>query len=414
MPFESISQPITADSPAAHEKELGKKLLEIQLGFVASKIKPSDSIDFSEALDRYTAIFDELVRRFEKKELDFALQLAERINQSSQDQNKIGEYLDAPARVPETKEMYLERLKNHIDRLYREYPERVTELVGQYITHESEALGEAPQSGRPENAVGPFRYQIKDGLGKTLGDFGIDDADECLEIHLERLYKQEDQNYSFKKIQADFENLAEVIVKNYPQTKAVVGTSWLMNSRIVRRLGFTVIDAEPADDKVGMETWSQFIDKDGQVNRQRLEKFISIGAPPVKSRTGVMTVEDFLRHYLPPHWRGKEITLKEINPAWPETGKDLQATAKKLKEKVGKLTATELKELIHGSPAIRRGLATPEGRSWYNFVSELFDKKYENWEELRRDNAARLEEIGKKFEAVLLAGKYLDKKITIR
>lgn len=419
MSFESIKQPINADNLALHDKELEKKLLEIQLGFAAAKMKEAAGANFSEVLDRHTTILEDLARRFEENKLESVVSFARRINESAKAPDKIIEYLDkeseTAAGLAETKEGYLERLRNRIDQLYQESPDRAIELVGQYLSQESEALGEAPPSDRPENPVGPFRYQLRDGFGKSLRDFGIGDADECLEIHFERLYRQKDrhQGLSFKTIRADLEKLAEVIVKNYPQTKAVVGTSWLMSSQAAPKLGFTVIDIEPTDEKVKMDTWSQFIDKDGQINRQRLEKFISTGAPPVKSRTGVMTVEDFLRRHLPPHWRGKEIALKEVDPRFPESLRELQTTAKRIKEKWGKISAEEIKKLIHGSPLISRAIGSPEGRAWHDFILEALDKNYKSWEEMRRDNAAALEELGKKFEAVLLVDKYRDKKIVI-
>ena len=65
-----------------------------------------------------------------------------------------------------------------------------------------------------------------------------------------------------------------------------------MSTPIAKRIGFTVIDR---NSKMGLggQFWGQFINSNGQIDNERVSKFLETGEPPYRVSTGIIMVEDF-------------------------------------------------------------------------------------------------------------------------
>lgn len=109
----------------------------------------------------------------------------------------------------------------------------------------------------------------------------------------------------------ELSKVAEQIIDEFPQCAAVVGSSWLMDTPIAKRLGFTPIPEFKTPMNV-YNAWLQLIDKNGQIDQNRLKKLMETGELPYRNTVGYIKTEDFLRSYLPKERRGV-ITLKEKN-----------------------------------------------------------------------------------------------------
>lgn len=143
---------------------------------------------------------------------------------------------------------------------------------------------------------------------------GFSNLDRFIEIHVEDFYKTGQENLGTDLIKEDLAKVAVAIVDMTPETAAVIGRSWLLDTPLAERLGFIKIGDNTSSAKENdLSVWLQFVDKEGQVNQKRFSKFCESGKLPFRSVSAYIPVEDFLRRYLPENYRGKKITLKKIN-----------------------------------------------------------------------------------------------------
>lgn len=197
------------------------------------------------------------------------------------------------------------------------------------------ALFPSEGTQKEKETIGVFQIDEPRAGLPGLEARGIQPKDEYLELHVAEFFKVDAEHFGAKGIRDALGTIAERIVDQFPQTRAVTGISWLMDRPIARRLGFTVLDELQA--QRGMGLWSQFIDKNGQIDRGRLQKFLDTGEVPFKRKFGFILVEDFLQKYLPAERRGKEITLREVDPVWYEWRKRLDADTKALRDRWSKI-----------------------------------------------------------------------------
>lgn len=156
---------------------------------------------------------------------------------------------------------------------------------------------------------------VGDGRDKRyqkLIDLGFSKLDQFLEVHFEDFYRNDEKNISPELIRNDLAAIAKYIVKEKPETAAVIGRSWLLDTPIANRLGFTEIEDDSAQPQNDFTTWLQFVDKSGEIDQKRFNKFLETGELPFTSVKAYIPVEEFLRKYLPDNLKGRVI-LKEID-----------------------------------------------------------------------------------------------------
>ncbi len=151
--------------------------------------------------------------------------------------------------------------------------------------------------------------KLKDLFKNT--DFNFDKNDHFLQLHLRPLFTLQ-YNKTNENIFSDnsLKKLAMNIVDRYPETKGIVGQSWILDTSIAQRVGFKILKREYI---VSHSFFGQFQDANGQLVQDRINQLMETGEPPFKVATGVIDTIDFLKKYLPQERKG-EITLKERNP----------------------------------------------------------------------------------------------------
>ena len=132
----------------------------------------------------------------------------------------------------------------------------------------------------------------------ALEKYGISPNDKVLDIHVEEAFKHDGVSLRPRDIEKNFQKIAQTIAKDYPDVKAVIGQSWLMNQRHAGRYGFQIPEDIPGRDN-GMSAWLQFVDMNGNIKEDLAKRLLETGEIPYKSHLGFMPIKDFLERYLP-------------------------------------------------------------------------------------------------------------------
>jgi hypothetical protein len=213
---------------------------------------------------------------------------------------------------------------------------------------------------------------------KDLKKFGFSQLDHFVEIHVEDFYNTGEKNLGPELIKNDLAVVAEYIVDKEPDTAAVIGRSWLLDTPLAERLGFQKI-GEGLTKQNDFSTWRQFIDKNGQINQKRFNEFLKTGKLPFKSTRAYMPVEEFLQRYLPENRRGK-IMLKKVNKDREWFWLEIQTVAQLIKTSWGDLIENngDFDSLIKNNKILNELLdfISPNDKQEYlDFFQAMYDKK---------------------------------------
>ena len=401
MRFEEFKKPIEANSVEEHEKILAEKMTEIQLKYVdrltQGKILPLDEISEEKVdiknirtlLSEYTWILSELTHQYDIR---------------------TGGEFDKNGR-----DLFKEKIVNSISIFFKEDPQNWVEKTEQFMKDEIEKLGSVQKKEKQNDnqdirRVGLIEFGVGDDLGGLLSKPDMKD-DSYISIHFPEFYKQkkdEAKNLFSTNPSDSFKELALKIIEKYPETKAIIGESWLMSTPIAKRIGFTVIDR---NSKMGLggQFWGQFINSNGQIDNERVSKFLETGEPPYRVSTGIIMVEDFLKKYLPKKKCGK-ITLKDLNYDFNEEYKKESETANKVFENWDKSTEEDIDKVFFENKIFGDFLETKEGEG-FDLLLKGFKKDNRKKEEVKEDN--KFIEYREAFKLFVDKRKFIDKEVVI-
>jgi len=290
-------EPIQEASVENHEKLLYNRILAIQLSY-AERVSNGDipfidgefkKMDFPEAVAKYTLVQRLARRAYMKKtgiyierdleiELENNKEFANFFNEVMQDIAKEREF------VSDMNSLVLrldETIANAADRLPRgEEPARDT-------------LDEREDAGL-------ITYQIRSGM-KGLEKYGISIEDLCADIHIEAIFKQKASQENKKLSKADVESAFRQLAQNIMEqqnVKAVVGSSWLLDSKVASALGFRDLNPYKGEGfSEGYAFWGQIIDAEGQIKQEEVDKFLQTGKPKYRMMVGHIPIDEFLEKY---------------------------------------------------------------------------------------------------------------------
>lgn len=390
MKLENILKPIRSESIEGHEKELQDKMIAIELQYVDNlffkKIPPLNEdlkVDnIKDLVSKYTEI-----------------------------PSRIMEYRHGRFSEKEEKELLTlkEKILNDISILYHKDHEHWIEKTEELVNNELEKYKNLEKKENQDdnsdlkNKAGLIGFGMETNLGHLLPGMGLSDEDLCLGIHFDDFYKQQKEDVKNLFSSNSLEKLAVKIIEEHPEAKAVVGRSWLMDTPIAKRIGFTVYHRDLEFNSGPF--WGQFIDSNGQIKNNEVSKFLKTGEPKFKIAIGAIKVEDFLRKYLPEDRKGK-IILKEQTAESKKFIEDLNRISEELK-KWDELSLSELVSILNSTPVFAEYFKTPNGQEcmkMYKRAKELnlkkdtmFDFNYENKDQIKENVQKFLEENKNKF-----------------
>lgn len=255
--------------------------------------------------------------------------------------------------------------------------------------------------------------QDEEGKFIDLKQLGYSKLHQFLEIHVKEFYQSSEHDFGSDLIKQDLAKIAEHIIDIAPETEAVIGKSWLLDTRLAQRLGFKQI-AGTSSTNNDFSTWFQFIDRYGGINQKRLDQFLQSGELPFKCLTSYMPTMDFLQRFLPENRRGRIVIRKlkadSLN-AWREMNEDSRSlqivwlNSLKSKEKFDKfLNRNEfLNELL--------SLISAEERCQYvDFLRIMYQQKIA-WCDFWQHQGSDIASIKEKMQGKVMARLYQDEEL---
>ena len=229
-----------------------------------------------------------------------------------------------------------------------------------------------------------------------FSSYGISNGDDCISVHFKDLIDQKKKDSSINNI---FSNdslsvLAVKIIDEYPQTKAVIAQSWLVDSPVGKRLGFT---PSKRINEVVQDTrfWGQFVNENGEIDKIRINDFLKTGIPKYFITDGFIKTEDFLKKYLPKNRRGN-LKLKELS----DESKIFRSEKDNILESIflnfKKLSYGEIEKKLKDS-IIGYFFDTDDGIELLTYIKKAKDLDLENFGDLKDEKLFELQQKSRIF-----------------
>lgn len=297
MSAEDIKQRIDIEDPFARSLELRNRIFTTKLYFLEKMIAEGgcQESEYEKIVISKMGVVDYLVDRYHAKAKK-----------------------ERPEITPEEMEKFLADKKQEIVGnikvlVQNNKGEQRIDAISSYVRQHTDQLPRLEDDGKLES-VGLVGLKHIKGNGYEAIE-GIKKSDDLLELHFDDAFSSGSKP-SAEQIKMWLSKIAEIIVDKYSDTTAVVGKSWIMSHPIMERLGFSIKRAF----KNGFSNtyWLQILNKDGQIDSDRLDYLLANGELPYPVSYGSVSVEDFLSIYLPENRLG-EITMKRADEKHLET-----------------------------------------------------------------------------------------------
>lgn len=275
------------------ERSLKERFLNFQLEYVM-RLREGKIPSPSKEIDIASKTFGQLLEEF--------TDLPRKIKDAYC--SKTGKQLDSDINHQEFENVYNE-ISANMEAVYLQNPAGWILQVDSIIESSVSKLPESEQfteSLKTERLVaGIIKYDV--GAGHYgLKEYGISEDDECIKIHIDSFFKEEDyqKGKDFSVALKDSLNmLAQEVSGKFPHAKAIITESWLLDTAMSKKVGFHIYPSNNEHSFVGITFWGQFVDKNGNVKEDKINKFLETGKPPHIIKSGYILMDEFLRKYLP-------------------------------------------------------------------------------------------------------------------
>lgn len=411
MNFENLNNiiaPIEAENNQEQEDKLNEKIEQISLIYAGKKWQEekenNSGYKFSEAVKTYTPTENIILKPvfrlngFSKREYQDKIESFKNEFYQELDEIASNEKFD----VQSVLDLINLKKSTLIDYLG----------VGNLRTGES-AKNELGTKAVKFNLLDHVEYAA-DKKYEDLIKSGFSSNDVFTEIHFDSFYSTGEKNLGPELIKHDFSVIAENIVKKNPETAAIIGNSWLLSTPIADRLGFKKVDSD--DNKQNdFSTWLQFIDRNGQIDSKRFNKFLETEELPFESVKAYIPVEEFLKKYLPDNLRGK-INLKEIDKSKEVEHQELHLEMAKLADKWDALLkdANGFEKFSSNSTLnkIFNLVSAEEKQMYLNFFKTMFEQKI-NFKDIGKYKNIEIEIVDNNLKEKLKADLYKTKEVVV-
>ncbi|MCX6792838.1 MAG: hypothetical protein NTY12_02335 [Candidatus Falkowbacteria bacterium] len=244
---------------------------------------------------------------------------------------------------------------------------------------------------------------------KKLKEEHFSDKDEFIEIVIPDVFAS-GEKFSKESILNSLRETANSIIDKHPNVAAVIGNSWLLSSPSAKKIiPFKILETD------NFTNWSQLVDKDGNIHKERFNDFISSGKLPYNSLFGYMPSEEFVRRFSD---RKGKINLKEINPVWVEENKDREFEQKEEESKIKKMfnkdtiiLAENVDSMFDDFPVFKTSL---EAAGIYNqFLSILKSGSGLTMNQINKKFSNEMTVLGAELKNHLTSEKYINKEIIL-
>lgn len=232
---------------------------------------------------------------------------------------------------------------------------------------------------------------------------------------MEDFYNTGEKSLGSELVKSDLGVVAEHILDKEPETAAVIGKSWLLNTPLASRLGFKKIEDDTTKEN-DFSTWLQFINKNGQIDQKRFGEFLKTGEIPYKSTKAYMPTEEFLKRYLPQNRRGKAI-LKEVNADRKDYWLKLRNESQLIKSEWEDLlkNGDNFDNFVKNNKSLNEVfsfVAPGDKEEYIRFLKIMYDSNI-SWTEFYEHKSENIEKIDKKINKAMQDDLYKDKEVLI-
>ena len=308
--------------------------------------------DFSELLKDYTLLVHNIEDEFCKRYKD--------MDNVSRDEFEYQRGFFAGSVIHKVDELYKQDKK--------QWKEGIKKIVEDKLAELGPQIRELPKN--KDEKVGLIHFNIV--TTNKLNEFGIADTDNCASIHFEDLFKQKknDPSLSLFSIRESFSKLALSIVEKHQDIQAVIARSWLVDSA-GSTMGFNVYKKhEKVLDNEGF--WGQFINEKGELNRERMKKFMETGKAEFYPAEGFIKTEDFLRKYLPKEKRGL-VGLKGKTEEAVKFEKEFSLITEKVKSNWMNMSFDEILSVLNSNSDLFDYFKTKDGKEFLVMMKAFKD-----------------------------------------
>lgn len=156
------------------------------------------------------------------------------------------------------------------------------------------------------NDAGLIHYFVLSGR-KDIEDYGVDPMGTYIDIHFDALFKQKNEQgekmgvfQALEAFERSMQKIAEDVKEKHPEADAIIGASWILDPKIglSKKAGFKGLKPiRGTGFSQGNGFWGQFIDFNGQIKEDEVEKFLKTGEPKYKLTVGHIPIREFLKKY---------------------------------------------------------------------------------------------------------------------
>lgn len=392
MSIEGITQPIRTNSMEEHIEILKDRFVDIQLEYVdrlfSKKILPiNDRQDVSSIekimLDSSPSICHDIKKSYK-------VRIGDKFNDENYKlfQQKILEDISVLYHtnhknwISETKQLIKKELekigeipKKESDKeVVDEKKERKAgllnfEIVNKYFFNDKEDEGNEDEDSEEDKYDKENKEKVA-LLSKELGELSIDESDIFVAIHLEGIFFQKDENIKNIFSSNSLQKLAVEIVDNYPEAKAILAKSWLMDTPLAKRIGFTIL-GKPSK----RIFWGQFLNSEGQIDEARISQFLETGKPPYAEVDAFFKTEDFLKKYLPKERLEEVNSLKKVKVGFEKQFQDENHAFQEFLNTFNQATEEDINKFFSSHEIFYGFSKTEEGKGFIELMKDLREQE---------------------------------------
>lgn len=192
----------------------------------------------------------------------------------------------------------------------------------------SELEGYAESTEGAAEQIGNLRLETGVANKDKSIRYQINEFDNFAELHLPIMAVQKEHGQEQESWVENMQKIARKVVEEAPQTKWILGKSWLINHPNSSLIGFEKVHELKAGEVTkdtprlenpfkGATYWLQMVDKHGEIKPKYVAEMMNNGKLPYEVGFGRIDVLDFLKRFLPQEMRG-QLILKENTPQYLE------------------------------------------------------------------------------------------------
>ncbi len=382
-----IFKPIEATDFERHMESYKERLSDVMFLYAEKLMEETGNENFGDILYKNSPLFNKL-----------------------QDRYSLARHNDAT--LPSTWE-YMQKIEEQVNQIHSDHAKNWQQEIKKLIDEAENQWPPLPTKEHehdPNMSAGLIKYNPKSDL-PWAHTAGYSNEDEFIDVHFEPFFKSGKADLNDQDVFQSLSKLAEIIVDKYPQTRAVIGTSWLLSHPRTQILGFHPVDSPIPQN--GMHVWLQFMDRNGQINERRVKQLLEAGQMPYPAAAGYIPIEEFLEKFLPLERRG-EIHLKEIGPEYKHMRREMNEELEKLRNDWDSGQISDAKQYLEGTALVKKYLL--QAGVLENFLSILSASLIEKltWGQLKDKYSDEITQISHKLETEFAKDKYQNLNINIK